>query len=194
MFVSAENVVPQTAIAAMEKLISDGWNLGASRLEGQLRQFCEDKECGFLLAVGTAEFRAQVQALTRWAGAARYQSERRAQLCDGQFQFWVYRVGNGPSCHAEWDGFVASSDHPIWATHFPANGWICTCRLHGANSERGILRVKGDPAKALPAGWDTKDPQTGLPPGIEPGFGGTLFPDFDARLQALREGMHLRLA
>lgn len=105
--------------------------------------------------------------------ATSYAAGRMAQLVDGDFKFWVYKHGNAlePRLqHLAWDGIALPPDHPFWQTHAPPNGWGCTCRIRGADSEAGIRRAKGDPNKALPDGWQAKDPKTGAPVGIDRGW------------------------
>ncbi|MES2435067.1 MAG: phage minor head protein [Pseudomonadota bacterium] len=105
--------------------------------------------------------------------ATSYAAGRMAQLVDGNFKFWVYKHGNAVEPrlqHLAWDGIALPPDHPFWETHAPPNGWGCTCRVRGANTPAGILRAKGDPNKALPDGWQSPDPKTGAPRGIDKGW------------------------
>lgn len=105
--------------------------------------------------------------------ATSYAAGRMAQLVDGNFKFWVYKHGNAVEPrlqHLAWDGIALPPDHPFWQTHAPPNGWGCTCRIRGANTAAGILRAKGDPNKALPDGWQSPDPKTGAPRGIDKGW------------------------
>lgn len=105
--------------------------------------------------------------------ATSYAAGRMAQLTAGNFKFWVYRHGNAiePRLqHLAWDGLALAPDHPFWETHAPPNGWGCTCRIRGTNSEAGIRRLNGDPNKKLPDGWKAPDPKTGAPQGIDKGW------------------------
>lgn len=73
--------------------------------------------------------------------------------------YWMYEAVNDsrtrPS-HAAMDGRVYAHDDPIWATHYPPNGWNCRCRVR-ALTERQVrasgLAVydtrKGDGADGL---------------------------------------------
>lgn len=123
---------------------------------------------------GTAKGEAwRARVIYRTNMATSYATGRMAQLVDGDFKFWVYKHGNAiePRLqHLAWDGVALPPDHPFWQTHAPPNGWGCTCRVRGANSEAGIRRAKGDPGKALPDGWQTPDPRTGAPVGIDKGW------------------------
>ncbi|WP_297529614.1 hypothetical protein [Thiohalobacter sp.] len=46
----------------------------------------------------------------------------------------------------------------------------CRCYVVGARSERGARRLGGNPDKQPPEGWNSADPDTGAPPGIDPGW------------------------
>ncbi len=122
---------------------------------------------------------------TTWAAG------RRAQLEAGNFAFWVYRHGGSREPrpqHLAWDGLALPPGHPFWATHAPPNGWGCSCKVYGARSEKGVRRLGGDPDKALPPGWDARDPRTGAPPGIDKGWahapGATVADEIIAQLRA----------
>ena len=98
-----------------------------------------------------------------------YMAGRFAQLRAGNFRYWVYRHSGAAHPrldHLSWDGLVLPPDHPFWQTHYPPNGWGCGCMVYGVNSLRSARRMGGDPGKALPEGWDTRDPRTGAPPGV----------------------------
>ena len=99
-----------------------------------------------------------------------YMAGRLAQLREGKYPYWVYKHGGSAEPrvqHLGWDGLVLRSDHPFWATHFPPNGWGCSCEVFGALSLDHARRKGGDPSKALEPGWDVADPRTGTPPGID---------------------------
>lgn len=102
-----------------------------------------------------------------------YAAGRMAQLKAGDFAFWVYRHGGSLEprlSHLSWNGLTLPPDHPFWSTHYPPSDWGCSCYVVGARSERAARRLGGDPAKQLPAGWDSKDPRTGAPIGIGKGW------------------------
>lgn len=99
-----------------------------------------------------------------------YMAGRLAQLRDGKYPYWVYKHGGSVEPrlqHLGWDGLVLPSDHPFWVTHFPPNGWGCSCEVFGALSLDHARRKGGDPTKTLAPGWDVADPRTGAPPGID---------------------------
>lgn len=103
-----------------------------------------------------------------------YMTGRRAQLIKGGYKWWVYRHGGSVEPrlhHLALDGIALPPDHPFWQTHYPPNGWGCSCTVFGARSAAGIRRVGGDPYKVLPEGWDKIDPRTGAPQGIDKGWG-----------------------
>lgn len=98
---------------------------------------------------------------------------RMAQLREGEFRFWVYRHGGSRDPrpqHLAWDGLALPPDHPFWATHYPPNGWGCSCYVRGARSEAGVRRLGGDPDLRLPEDWQARDPRTGTPGGIDKGW------------------------
>ncbi len=102
-----------------------------------------------------------------------YMAGRHAQLTKGNYKYWVYRHGGSlePRLqHLSWDGLILPVDHEFWATHYPPNGWGCSCRVFGARSIAGAKRRGGDPSVKLQEGWDKIDPRTGTPPGIGKGW------------------------
>lgn len=105
--------------------------------------------------------------------ATSYAAGRHAQLTQGGFAWWVYRHGGSEHPrlhHLAWDGVALPPDDPFWASHYPPNGWGCSCRVAGARTEAGIRRVGGDPDKSLPPGWDAVNARTGTPVGIDKGW------------------------
>ena len=98
---------------------------------------------------------------------------RLAQLRAGNFKFWVYRHSGAEHPrlhHLAWDGLILPAEHPFWATHYPPNGWGCGCRVVGANTLAGAIRVGGKPQVMLPANWADRDPKTGAPQGLGKGW------------------------
>lgn len=102
-----------------------------------------------------------------------YMAGRHAQLTKGNFKYWVYRHGGSlePRLHhLAWDGLVLPAGHAFWATHYPPNGWGCSCRVFGARSIAGARRRGGDPSVKLQDGWDKREARTGTPKGIGKGW------------------------
>lgn len=104
-----------------------------------------------------------------------YSAGRLAQLRAGNFALWVYRHTHGEEHprpqHEAWDGLALPPDHPFWKTHYPPSGWGCRCHVFGARDAAGVRMLGGDPDKQLPENWDTIDPKTGEPVGIDEGWG-----------------------
>lgn len=68
--------------------------------------------------------------------------------------------------HLAWHGLILPVDDPFWQTHYPKNGWGCTCT---------VMQLSDDDLKRY--GWTVSppppiklDPKTGLPAGIDKGF------------------------
>lgn len=66
--------------------------------------------------------------------------------------------------HLAWNGLTLPHDHEFWKTHFAPNGWGCECDIVAVRAP-----AAGD-ATEPPEGWDTIDPKTGAPPGIDKGW------------------------
>lgn len=93
---------------------------------------------------------------------------RRQQLIEGDFGYWVFRVGDPLSCpaaHIELDGLALPPDHPFWTRFAAPVSSRCRCYVVGARNERGIRRLGGDPDKTLPDWWQVVDPASGEMPG-----------------------------
>ncbi|MGV8987642.1 MAG: phage minor head protein [Cypionkella sp.] len=103
-----------------------------------------------------------------------YAAGRFAQLKEAGFTHWVYLHGNAREPrlqHLAWNGLILPADHPFWASHYPPNGWGCTCHVAGARSAAGAQRRGGKADVTLQPGWDQPDPKTGVPKGIGKGWG-----------------------
>lgn len=92
--------------------------------------------------------------------------------------YWRYVHGGSRDArpeHQAWDGLVLPASDPWWKTHYPPNGWGCSCYVE-AITERELLRSgKAEPDQAPPVetyAWT--DPATGrtaeVPVGIDPGW------------------------
>ena len=126
--------------------------------------------------------------------ATSYAAGRMAQLIEGNFAFWIYRHGGSSEprvIHLGWDGLVLPPDHPFWVTHGPPNGWGCSCYVIGARTEAGARRRGGDPDKRLPDDWQSRDPRTGAPKGIDKGWDYTPGATAVADVLALRDKLDL---
>jgi hypothetical protein len=157
---------------AVDKAISKGTTLEEFRRD--FRQIVETRGWHGWTGEGTAKGEAwRTRVIYQTNMRTSYAAGRHAQLVAGGYKFWVYRHGGSlePRLqHLGWDGVALPPDHPFWSTHYPPNGWGCSCRAFGARSEAGIKRVGGDPSKTLPEDWDMIDPRTGAPDGIDKGW------------------------
>ncbi len=76
--------------------------------------------------------------------------------------------------HTRFHRLVLPADHPLWATHYPPNGYYCACTVR--QMSKGMLDNEGIAVSAEPPikykTWT--DPRTGrrlrVPEGITPGF------------------------
>jgi hypothetical protein len=106
--------------------------------------------------------------------ATSYAAGRWKQLNDPELlkvrPFWRYihsdSVISPRPQHKAWgdSGLTLRYDHPFWQTHFPPNGWGCHCTV------QAVRGPKAGDATEPPAGWDTLDPKTGAPVGIDKGW------------------------
>ena len=65
---------------------------------------------------------------TSWA-AGRFSQ---MQEIKSERPFWQYRHGGSAQPrpeHLAWDGLILHADHPWWRTHYPPNGFGCTCHV-----------------------------------------------------------------
>lgn len=184
--------VPAETLAALDAFLTEWQHHGYEKLIKMAPAALAGHDLGcYFPPSDRLETRRRWLALHVWHSTASYNAVRIRQLSEENLSFFIYRHGATDGCpHAEWNGFAAPPDHPIWATHMPANGWHCRCWVTGARTRNGIIGLGGDPDKPLPDGWDTIDPKTGTPPGIEPGFDTRVFPDLATCLRALHEGRH----
>lgn len=120
-----------------------------------------------------------------WRSAVIYNNNMSASYAAGRWQqlndpvmkaalpYWRYIHGDNVAHprpqHLAWHGLTLPNDHPFWRTHFAPNGWGCGCRITAVTKREGERSAKvglGEP----PDGWDTTDPKTGAPLGIDKGF------------------------
>jgi len=119
-----------------------------------------------------------------------YAAGRYAQLKANTraFPYWIYKhshldkvprplhIAHPPE---GWNGLVLRHDDPWWDTHFPPNGWGCTCYVEGVSEHRLRKLGKGGPDEApavktrtVTVGTQGPSPRTvSVPEGIDPGFG-----------------------
>jgi hypothetical protein len=185
--------VTPVAWAAFEDLFVRNQNGGVDRVVKAARLHIEQHGWqDWFPIIDKRQFRDRIIAIYRNWSSIRYAAQRRQQLLDAKFAYWVYHNGNSlqprPS-HVALDGIALPSDHPFWQSHVPPCGWNCSCYIVGAGSPAGARRVRGDPDKTLPNGWDRPLPETGLPLGIDPMFGGLVKPDLLQIMQGVLNGL-----
>ena len=71
-----------------------------------------------------------------------YAAGRLSQLKDPELQkvapFWMYRHGGSSDprpVHVKWDKLVLNANDPWWLTHYPPNGWGCSCRVTAVSKQ-----------------------------------------------------------
>ncbi|MFM9881237.1 MAG: phage minor head protein [Burkholderiaceae bacterium] len=129
--------------------------------------------------------------------ATSYAAGRWRQLNDPDLKavrpYWRYihadGVVNPRPLHLAWgdSGLTLPNDHPFWRTHFPPNGWGCRCRV------TAVRKPGAADATEPPAGWDTSDPRTSAPPGIDKGWDYAPGASTDRSLQQLVDDKLIRL-
>lgn len=159
--------------AAVDKAITKGTSLEEFRRD--FAKAVEDHNWHGWTGETTEKGRAwRTRVIYRTNLSVSYAAGRYAQLKEAGFTHWVYLHGNSREPrlqHLGWDGLILPADHPFWETHYPPNGWGCSCHVAGARSERGAVRLGGKPEVTLDDGWATPLPKTGAPPGIGKGWG-----------------------
>ena len=158
---------------AVLRSIEEGTGLEAFRKD--FRSIVEKHGWHGWTGEGTAKGEAwRTRVIYRTNMATSYAAGRMAQLVAGKFAYWVYFHGNSKEPrhqHLAWDGIALPPDHPFWKTHYPPNGWGCSCYASGARTAAGVKRLGGNPDKPLPDGWQAMDPRTGTEVGISKGWG-----------------------
>lgn len=111
-----------------------------------------------------------------------YSAGRYAQLTEPDtlraFPYWTYVHGDSKRPrpqHLAWNGLTLRADDPFWDSHYPPNGWRCSCRI-APTSAAGLHDMgKSAPDRApeiVNRAW--VNPHTGavhqVPIGIDPGF------------------------
>lgn len=155
--------------AAVDAAISQGESLDAFR--ARFRDIVARNGWTGWTGEGSAAGRAwRTRVIYRTNMATSYAAGRWAQLQD--FPIWIYRHGGSREPrpqHLAWDRMALAREHPFWATHYPPNGWGCSCYVVGAGSPEAARIMGGDPDKRPPAGWDARDAKGRLP-GVDEGW------------------------
>ena len=112
-----------------------------------------------------------------------YQAGRYKQMTDPDVlalrPFWEYRHGASRvprQEHLHWNGLVLPADSPWWSTHYPPNGWGCSCYVV-SRSARDLKREDKSVDKAPALDIQEKTIGRGdearvvkVPKGIDPGW------------------------
>lgn len=161
---------------AMQKRIEDGKGLNAFR-----QDFAEIvKRNGWTGWAGEG-----TKAGEAWRTRIIYSTNMSTSYAAGRWQqlnhpdllkvrpYWHYHHADGvmhPRLHHKaWNGIILPYDHLFWKTHFAPNGWMCHCYISAATPEE-YAQAQSDGKGIPPEGWDTIDPKTGAPVGIDKGF------------------------
>ena len=157
--------------AAVDRVITEGKSIEAFRQD--FRDIVERRGWHGWTGEATAPGRAwRTRIIYTTNARTSYAAGRLEQL--QRFPYWIYRHNDSVRfprpLHQAWDGLTLPRNHEWWRTHYPPNGWGCRCYVVGTRRPSGARRLGGDPEKSLPAGWDTRDPRTGAPPGIDKGW------------------------
>lgn len=173
--------------AAQADLVNDLYNAMARRVQdgAGLQAFRKDFN-DIVLKNGwtgwTGEGSAAGQA---WRTRIIYQTNMSTSYAAGRYQqlknpdllsirpYWKYVHADGVAhprpLHLAWNGLVLRHDDEFWDTHYPPNGWMCHCRVTSAGAgDYADAQAAGKGAP--PSGWDSIDPKTGAPVGIDKGF------------------------
>ena len=114
---------------------------------------------------GGRNFRARIIYQTNLRVARQAGRWSQMQEMKAEAPFWQYRHGGSAKPrkeHLEWDGLILHADHPWWQTHYPPNGFGCSCRVVPLDAE-GVKRQ-----------WK-KAGGEGEPPELTPESGGIVF-------------------
>ena len=108
--------------------------------------------------------------------AGRYEQMRSPEVLAAR-PYWLYRHGGSrvprPD-HLSWDGLVLAATDPWWETHYPPNGWGCSCLAFSLSASevkrRGLKIARRAPRDGT---YEYTVPETGevvdLPAGV--GYG-----------------------
>jgi SPP1 gp7 family putative phage head morphogenesis protein len=100
---------------------------------------------------------------------------KRLQVKKESYPYWRYRHGGSAEPreqHLRWDGLVLKADDPWWDTHFPPNGWGCSCFVEPVGKTE--YEQTPDAKKVRPDTVTEKkrfgDRLIDVPVGIDPGW------------------------
>jgi hypothetical protein len=124
-----------------------------------------------------------------------YAAGRLAQLRDPELQklapYWMYwhseSVMRPRPLHLSWHKLTLPADHPWFKSHYPPNGWGCHCRIIAVSR----AQAERDGARFIAPPDDGIDPKTGIPRGIDKGFG---YMPGDTVADALRQTLETKAA
>lgn len=158
---------------AVDRAISEGISLSEFR-----RQFDEIVARYGWQYRGGRDWRTRVIYDTNLRTA--YAAGRYRQLTDPELlrlrPYWQYRHGGSAQPrpeHLSWDGLVLRADDPWWRTHYPPNGWGCSCYVRPLDEEGLRALGKTGPDQAPPVRYVTRTVQgrrIHVPEGIDPGW------------------------
>lgn len=125
----------------------------------------------------------------KWRAGIIYRTNLRSAYAAGRYRqmtspgmlrrrpYWQYLHGGSENPrlqHLAWDGLVLPADDPFWSSHFPPNGWGCSCTVRTLSA--GQLRREGLTVGKAPVEKTVTvtNPRTGettkVPDGIDAGF------------------------
>lgn len=158
---------------AVDRAISEGISLSEFR-----RQFDEIVARYGWQYRGGRDWRTRVIYDTNLRTA--YAAGRYKQMTDPNMirlrPYWQYRHGGSAQPrpdHLSWDGLVLRADDPWWRTHYPPNGWGCSCYVRPLDEEGLRALGKTGPDQAPPVRYVTRTVQgrrIRVPEGIDPGW------------------------
>lgn len=107
-----------------------------------------------------------------------YAAGRLSQLQAGNYKYWIYKhshlaIEPRPE-HLALDGVVKPSTDPFWQLRYPPRGYGCKCRVVGVRTPQIAQQLGGELGKPLPEWVDEINPKTGLPVGVDKGWGAGL--------------------
>lgn len=161
--------------AAVEEALQEGISLGEFR-----KRFDQAVQKYGWAYNGGRGWRTQTIYRTNLSTA--YAAGRRAQQLDPEVlearPLLMYRHGDSivpREQHLRWDGLVLPADDPWWDTHYPPNGFGCSCSAFSLSQadvdERGLSVAESAPDDGT---YEWVHPQTGevmdVPVGVAPGW------------------------